>query len=156
MVTRPRVAPGSSSSPATADTAIVLLRGGGLPALVTGTVLTAGVAVAGTEAVTGAALGTVVASAAMSAGPLVMRATRRWSPPAVMAVALATYGGVVTILGGVYLVLARAAWMSSGHLAAALVVCGAVWVAGQLRAASRLRVLVFGDGQPPGDTSPPR
>jgi hypothetical protein len=71
-----------------------------------------------------------------------------------MAVALAAYGGVVIVLGGVYLVLARVAWMSSGHLAAALIACGAAWAAGELRAARRLRVLAFGDAGTRDDAPP--
>jgi hypothetical protein len=151
---RVRVTTGLPTPSATPDVTLALLRGGGLPALVTGMVLTAGVAGAGSEAAAGAASGTVVAGAAMSIGPLVMRVTRRCSPPAVMAVALTAYGVVVIVLGGIYLLLARAVWVSSGHLAVALIAGGAVWAAGQLRATRRLRVLAFGDGGTCDDVPP--
>ena len=133
-----------AAAPATPDPALALLRGGAVPALVVGAVLAVGLAFAGPSAAVGAVVGTVVTCLAMSAGPLVMRGTRRWSPPAVMAVSLLTYGVVVAVLGVVYLALSRVAWVSAGHLGVALIVCGAVWTAGELRAAARLRVLAFG------------
>jgi hypothetical protein len=140
--------------PQTADPALALLRGGALPALVTGAVLVVAVAFAGARASAGAALGAAVVCVAMSAGPMVMKAGRQWSPPAVMAVSLLTYGAVVVILGVVYLALGRVAWVSSGHLGVALIACATAWSAGELWAARRLRVLAFGDGADAADGPP--
>lgn len=136
---------GPPAGPRTPDPAMALLRGGAVPALVAGAVLAAAVARAGRDAVVGSVLGTVLVCVAMSAGPFLMRTTRRWSPPAVMAVSLLSFGAVVVVLGMVHVALARAAWLSSGHLAASLIVCGAAWTVGESRAAWRLRVLAFGD-----------
>lgn len=135
-----------------ADPALDLLVGGVVPAALTGVVVVAVVAVAGTRAMIGAAVGTVLVCLAMSAGPLVMRATRRWSPPAVMAVALIAYGAVVIALGVVYVALRQVAWLSADHLAVALVACGAGWTAGELRAAWTLRTLAFGGVDEAADT----
>jgi hypothetical protein len=129
----------------TADPALALLRGGALPALVTGAVVIATVAFAGARASAGAALGAAVVCVAMSAGPMVMKVGRHWSPPAVMAASLITYGTVVVILGVVYLALGRVAWLSPGHLGVALIACATAWSAGELWAARRLRLLAFGD-----------
>jgi hypothetical protein len=138
-------ADGAVRAPQTADPALALLRGGALPALVTGAVLAVAVAFAGARASAGAALGAALVCLAMSAGPMVMKAGRQWSPPAVMAVSLITYGAVVVILGVVYLALGRVAWVSSGHLGVALIACAVAWSAGELWAARRLRLLAFGD-----------
>jgi hypothetical protein len=121
------------------------LRGGALPALAVGALLAIAGAFVGGRAAGGAALGAVIACVAMSAGPLVMRGTRRWSPPAVMAISLLTYGVVVVVLGVVYLALARVAWVSAGQLGVALIACSGMWTAGELWAAKGLRLLVFGD-----------
>lgn len=73
-----------------------------------------------------------------------------------MALALAGYSGAVLLLGLAFALLAPASWLSSGALAAALVVVTIVWVAGQAWAVTRLRVLAFGDagGPEPGPSAP--
>jgi hypothetical protein len=144
-------ADGAVRAAPTADPALALLRGGALPALITGAVLAVAVAFSGARASVGALLGAAVVCLAMSAGPLVMKAGRQWSPPAVMAVSLLTYGAVVVILGVVYLALGRVAWVSSGHLGVALIACAAAWSAGELWAARGLRLLAFGDRADTGD-----
>jgi hypothetical protein len=58
------------------------------------------------------------------------------------------YAGVVVLLGVAFLALAPIAWLSSDHLAAALVTVTVAGLAGQIRAVTRLRVLAFGS---PGD-----
>lgn len=136
---------GPPTGPRTADPAMALLRGGAVPALVAGAVLAAAVARAGLDAVVGSVLGTVLVCVAMSTGPFLMRTTRRWTPPAVMAVSLLSFGAVVVVLGMVHVALAGAAWLSSGHLATSLIACGAAWTVGESWAAWRLRVLAFGD-----------
>jgi hypothetical protein len=83
--------------------------------------------------------------AALAVGPLLLHATRHASPPAVTAAAAGGYVAVVVVLGAVFAVLAPADWLSAGHLAAALVAVTVAGLAGQVRAVTRLRVLVFGD-----------
>jgi hypothetical protein len=135
---------GAAGAGPTPAPALALLRGGLLPTLGTGGLLVVIVALSTDgRAAVGAALGAGLACLAMSAGPLLMHATRRWSPPAVMAVALLAYGLVVIVLGLIYLTLEQVAWLSAGHLGVALAVCCAAWTVGQLWAARRLRVLAF-------------
>jgi ATP synthase protein I len=129
----------------TADPALALLRGGLVPALATGGVLVIVAGFAEGRAMAGAALGTAVVCVVMSAGPLVMRGTRRWSPPAVMAVSLITYGAVVLLLGVAYIVLERATWVSASHFGIALIVGCLAWTVGAWRAVWRVRLLAFGD-----------
>ncbi|HET9654696.1 MAG TPA: hypothetical protein VFP72_05040 [Kineosporiaceae bacterium] len=138
----------------TADPSAALLRGGALPALVTGVVLVAGSAFAGASAMTGAAVGVLLAALAMTTGPLVMRGSRQWSPPAVMAIAVISYGVVVIVLGMVFLLLRSSTWLSPGFLGVGLIAGGAAWSAGELRAAWTLRVLAFGSPVP-GPQLPP-
>jgi hypothetical protein len=135
---------GHDGGPAAADPALALLRGGAVPALVVGLVLAAASLFAGPGAAAGAAVGTVLACLALASGPIVMRGTQEWSPPAVMAVAMISFGGVVILLGAAFLVLRPLSWLSPGFLAAGLIGSGAAWAAGELRAAWTLRVLAFG------------
>jgi hypothetical protein len=152
MSPRPGYRAGPREAAASADPALDLLRGGAVPALSGGVLVLSVAAFAGTAALAGAAVGMVLASAAMAVGPLLMHVTRRWTPPAVMAVALTAYGAVVIALGVAFVALQPLAGVSAGHLAAALIVCGAGWTVGELRAASRLRTLAFGDLGPAVDT----
>jgi hypothetical protein len=132
----------------TADPALTLLRGGMVPALVTEGVLVIVAGFAGGRAMAGAALGAAVVCGVMSAGPLVMRGTRRWSPPAVMAASLITYGAVVFLLGVAYIALERVTWVSASHFGIALIVGCLAWTVGAWRAAWRVRLLAFGDVEP--------
>jgi ATP synthase protein I len=129
----------------TADPALALLRGGMVPALVAGGVLVIVARFAGGRAMAGAALGSVVVCLVMSAGPLVMRGTRRRSPPVVMAASLITYGVVMLLLGVAYIALGRVTWVSASHFGIALIVGCLAWTAGAWRAAWRVRLLAFGD-----------
>jgi len=65
----------------------------------------------------------------------------------VTAVAVIGYVGVVLVLGVAFLALAPITWLSADHLAAALVTVTVVGLAGQIRAVTRLRLLVFGAPQ---------
>jgi hypothetical protein len=141
------------SGPADAGTA--LLRGGTAPALVAGALVTIVSAAWGWRAALAAALGSLLAAAALAVGPALLRAVRHASPPAVTAAAAGGYAAVVIVLGLVFAVLSPASWLSAEHLAAALVVVTLAGIAGQARAMTRLRVLVFdeppaerGDGAP--------
>lgn len=140
---------------ATVDPAAALLRGGLLPASGAGAVVVVAGVPAGAGGVAGAVLGAVLAAAALAVGPLIMRPSRRWSPPAVMAVALLSFAVTVVVLGVAGWWLAQIEWLSRGHVAAALIACCLAWIGGELRAAGRLRVLAFGSPVPaPSGTSP--
>jgi hypothetical protein len=79
-----------------------------------------------------------------------MKWTAKASPPAVMAAALGGYAVLVLALGLVWVVLDGATWLSFGYLGVALVACCSAWLAGEVLAVSRLRLLAFGDGGPSG------
>ena len=133
-----------TSGPADAGTA--LLRGGLRPCLVATVVVTAVSAAWGWPAAVAAGTGGVLATAALTVGPLLLRRLQNASPPAVTAAATGGYAAVVVALGIVFAVLAPVSWLSAEHLAAALVVVTLAGIAGQARAVTRLRVLVFEEG----------
>jgi hypothetical protein len=126
-----------------------LLRGGTVPALAAGVVGTAVSAAWGAHAAVAFAIGALLAVAALAAGPLLLRASRDASAPAVTTVAVLGYVGVVVVLGVAFLALAPITWLSADHLAAALVTVTVAGLGGQIRAVTRLRMLTFGTPQDP-------
>jgi hypothetical protein len=137
----------TSTVASTGGAARSLLRGGSLVALLVGALGTAVSGFWGMGAATAFGVGTVLAVAALAAGPLLLRASRDAPPPAVTAIAMLGYAGVVVLLGVAFLVLGPIAWLSAEHLAAALVTVTVAGIAGQIRAVTRLRVLAFGSAQ---------
>ena len=143
------------------DSGTTLLRAGTRPALAAAAAVAAVSVLWGWHAVVAASIGGVLATAALAVGPVLLRAVRHASPPAVTAAATGGYAAVVVVLGLVFAVLAPASWLSAEHLAVALVVVTVAGIAGQARAVTRLRVLVFdppsaergrsGAGGPDGD-----
>ncbi len=133
-----------ASGPRDAGTA--LLRGGTAPALAAAALVAVVSAAWGWRAVLAAVLGGLLAAAALAVGPALLRAVRNAPPPAVTAAATGGYAGVVVVLGIVFAVLAPLSWLSADHLAAALVVVTLAGIAGQARAVTRLRVLVYEEG----------
>jgi hypothetical protein len=131
-----------------------LLRGGAIAGLAAGALGTAVSAAWGMRAAVAFAVGALLAVAALAAGPLLLRASRNASPPAVTAFAVIGYTGVVLVLGGAFLALAPIRWLSADHLASALVTVTVAGLAGQIRAVTRLRVLAFGTRQEPQVTAP--
>jgi hypothetical protein len=143
------VAP-SGDADGTRRTAWVLLRAGLVPALVAGAVVVALAVPSGSEAVTGAAVGTLLTVTALAAGPLLLRAARDVEPLLLFALAAATYLVVVTALGVAYALLSDVTWLDGAWVGGAVITCAAAWLAGQVRATAKLRVLTFGDRVPPG------
>ena len=129
--------------------AAVLLRYGTLAAAAVGVIGTAACLVWGGSAVAGFATGAVLAAAALAVGPLLLRASRSASPPAVTAVAAGGYAGVVVALAVAFVALAPLEALSTDHLAAGLVTVTVAGLAGQIRGVTRLRVPAFGAGQDP-------
>jgi hypothetical protein len=125
------------------DPASTLLRAGTRPALAAAALVAAVSVLWGWRALIAAAIGGLLATAALAVGPALLRAVRHASPAAVTAAATGGYVVVVVVLGLVFAVLAPASWLSAEHLAAALVVVTLADIAGQARAVIRLRVLVF-------------
>ncbi len=139
----------AGSDGGTASSAAAMLRGTVLFAGAASVLLTALSAGWGGAAVAGAAAGSLLAVLALSFGPLLMRTGSQASPPAVMARAMAGYLVLVLLLGGSYLVLGSLRWISPAFLGVALAVATMAGIAGQLRAATRLRVLAFGSSVAP-------
>jgi hypothetical protein len=149
-VTRPVTRPANGAGATTVGQAgRALLWGGTVCALAAGAVGTAVSAAWGGHAAVAFAVGALLAAAALGAGPLLLRASRNASPPAVTAVAVLGYAGVVVALGVAFLALGPITWLSSDHLAAALVTVTVAGLGGQIRAVTRLRVLAFGTPQEP-------
>jgi hypothetical protein len=127
-----------------ADAGLAVLRGGTVPAACAGALGAAVSALWGWTGAAGFAAGALLATGALAVGPLLLRASRHASPPAVTAMAGGGYAAVVILLGLVLVALGPVPWLSAAHLAAALVAVTVAGLAGQIRVVTRLRVLVFG------------
>ena len=73
---------------------------------------------------------------------LVMQRTAGGQPTAVMTVVLATYTLKIVALGVAMVLLRDASWLSGQALALSVIACTIVWLAFEMRAFTRLRVLV--------------
>jgi hypothetical protein len=127
----------------TTEAGAAVLRGGTVPAAAVGG---AGAAVSGLwgwHGVAGFAVGALLATGALAVAPLLLRASRAASPPAVTALAGGGYAGVVVALGLAFVALGPLTWLSPSHVAAALVAVTVAGLAGQARVIARLRVLSF-------------
>lgn len=138
--------------PRATEPGAAFLRGGALPAAVAAALVTVAGVPSGGPGVAGAAVGSVLAVLSLAPGPILLRRSATWSPPAVMAAAVGSFGVIVMLLGIAFAVLGEQPWLSPGHLAVALVVVTSAWLAGQVRAAARLRSYAF---DPPGASPPP-
>lgn len=132
-------ATGADPSPAAS-----LLRAALLPTTIVGLLAVALSLVDSPRAAAGALLGALLAAVACSIPAAVLLLAGKWSPPAVMGLAMGAYLVLVVIFGFIYLGLARADWLSRPHLGWTLMVASAVTIAWQVRAAGRLRVLAYG------------
>jgi len=138
------MAPDPGGDGSTASSAAAMLRATVLFTGSAGVVLTAVCAGWGGAAAAGAAIGSLIALAALSIGPMIMRTGSQASPPAVMALAMGGYLTLVVVLGGAFLVLGSVPWAAPGFVGVALAVATTAGLAGQVRAATRVRVLAFG------------
>lgn len=121
-----------------------MVRAAVIPAALVGVAALALGALSSTAAMAGAVVGAVLAGVACAVPGVLLIWTRRWSPPAVMALALAGYLVLVVILGALYVGLSGASWLSGPHLGWTLMASAAAAVAGQMRAVARLRIPAFG------------
>lgn len=134
----------------------VLLHGALIPIAAVGALATVLGAVRSLPEMVGALIGTALAGLAFSVGPLIMGMAQNWSPPAVMAAAMGGYLIVIGALALSYLALLPWEWISHPALGWTLLACAAASLAGQIRAASRVRVLAFGSPAGTGADSSPR
>ena len=129
-----------------------MLRGGALPAVLAAVVavVVAGLQ-AGAHGVAGSVLASVVVVVSFSSSLVVMSRAAKVAPQLVMLVALITYTAKVVVLGIFLVVFAGAGWLSGRAFALTAVAVAVVWLAGELRAFTRVRTLVFAD-EPSADT----
>lgn len=127
----------------TAEQFSAMLRASAVPALLAaaGCVVVAAVADGGKGAWS-AALGAALVVVFFSFSLLVMKRTAAWEPTAVMGVVLGTYTAKIIALGVAMVLLRDATWLSGQALALTVIVCTVVWLAFEMRAFTRLRVLV--------------
>lgn len=128
----------------------VLLRAGLLPALVVDGVVVLVAIRSGSDAVAGALVGTLLTVAAFGVGPVLLRYARNVEPALLFALAVGGYLAVVSVLAAAFALLSGVAWLESAWVGAAILAGAASWLAGQVRATAKLRVLTFGDRLPPG------
>lgn len=126
-----------------------LLRAGLLPALVVDGVVVLAAISAGRGAVVGALVGTLLTVAAFGVGPVLLRYARNVEPVLMFALAVGGYLAVVSVLAMAFALLSDATWLEGGWVGAAILGGAAAWLAGQVRATAKLRVLTFGDRVPP-------
>ena len=123
----------------------LLLRAGLLPTLVVDGVVVLAAIRPGGEAVAGAVVGTLLTVAAFGVGPMLLRLARNVEPLLVFALAVGGYLTVVAVLAVAFALLSDVAWLDGGWVGAAILAGSAGWLAGQVRATAKLRVLTFGD-----------
>jgi len=119
-----------------------MLRGSLLPTLAVGVLAVVVAAFSGAKPAWSAALGAGVVVVFFSLSLLVMRRTAHLEPTTVMAVVLASYTVKIVALGLVMVLLRDATWLSGTALALTIIVCTVVWLGFEMRAFTRLRVLV--------------
>jgi hypothetical protein len=127
----------------TAEQFSAMLRGSALPTAAVAVVCVVVAAVlAGGQGAWSAGLGAALVLVFFSLSLLVMKRTASWEPTAVMAVVLGTYTAKIIALGVAMVLLRNASWLSGQALALSIIVCTIVWLAFEMRAFTRMRVLV--------------
>jgi len=102
------------------------------------------------DAVVGAALGGALVAAFFGADHLLSARTRRTEPVAVMGLALFAYLLKITLLALLLVLFRDTTLFSTGAFAAALLVGTVVWLAAQVRAFGRRRMLSVEPADPAG------
>lgn len=142
----------STSSPhgapmGTAEQFGSMLRGSALPTAAVAVVCVVVAAVLeGAKGAWSAGLGAALVVVFFALSLLVMKRTASWEPTAVMAVVLGTYTAKIIALGVAMILLRNASWLSGQALALTVIVCTVVWLAFEMRAFTRMRVLVASSG----------
>jgi ATP synthase protein I len=133
-----------------------LLRGSLVPTLVAAAVCLAIAVPAGSTAVAGAGFGALLVMAFFSLGLVVMRRTARLNPDAVMGVVMLTYVLKVAALAVVLVLFRDATWLDPRYFALGALGCTFVWLGFEMRAFTRLRILVTDPpaGRPRGGEGP--
>jgi Ca2+/Na+ antiporter len=108
---------------------------------------------AGAKGAWSSALGACLVIVFFSLSLLVMQRTASWQPTAVMSTVLATYTAKIVALGLAMVLLRDASWLSGRALALTVIVCTVVWLAFEMRAFTRMRILVTSPAHSPADES---
>jgi ATP synthase protein I len=120
-----------------------MLRGSATPTLaVAGLCVVVAALLGGAKGAWSAALGGALVIVFFALSLLVMQRTASWQPTAVMSTVLATYTLKILALGLVMVLLRDAPWLSGRALALTVIACTVVWLAFEMRAFTRMRVLV--------------
>jgi ATP synthase protein I len=130
------------------DPYAALLRGAFVPTAIVALGCVVVAAVVSAAALYGAALAAVVVLAFFSTSLVIMRRTARSAPQNVMAVALVTYITKIGLLGVLLIVFKDATWLSGTGFAVTALVCAAVWLVSEIRAYSKVRLLVYSEERP--------
>lgn len=132
-----------------------LLLGGLVPlAAVAAVLCVAGAVRGGPPGLVAAAVGSVLAAAALAVGPGLMAWSARTAPHLALVMGLMGYAVTILLLGAALLLLRTSDWLDHGYLAAGLVSGSLAWVLGQGWTVRRLRLPVFGDAAPGGAVEP--
>jgi ATP synthase protein I len=123
-----------------------MLRGALVPTAAVVLVATAAGLVLGGRVLAGAALGAAVVVAFFATSLLVMSAVRHAAPEMLLAAALSVYAAKVAVLGGLVFWLRDEAWLSPTAFAVTALACAVAWLAGQVRAFTRMRLPVWRTG----------
>lgn len=131
-----------------------MLRGSALATLSVGAlaVIVAGL-LAGAKGAWSSALGAGLVIVFFSLSLVVMQRTASWQPTAVMSTVLATYTAKIIALGLAMVLLRDASWLSGRALALTVIVCTVVWLAFEMRAFTRMRVLITTPTRSASDTT---
>jgi len=130
--------------------AAVLLRAGLVPAVVVDAVVVLVAIPSSSEAIAGAVVGTLLTVTAFAVGPLLLHWARELDPSMLFALAVASYFTVVGALAIAYALLSGVSWLDGAWVGAAILAGAFAWLAGQVRATAKLRVLTYGDRVSPG------
>jgi hypothetical protein len=131
-----------------------MLRTSALPTVAVSLVAVVVAAIAGgARPAWSAALGAGMVIVFFSLSLLVMQRTASWQPTAVMSTVLATYTAKIVALGLAMVLLRDASWLSGRALALTVIVCTVVWLAFEMRAFTRMRILVTSPAHSPADES---
>jgi ATP synthase protein I len=119
-----------------------ILRGAAVPTAIVAIPLVAGAGLlVGSKAALGAALGVVLVAAFFTVGIVVLGWAAKINPVVLMNVAIATYLAKVAALLAVLLLLGDTTLFDRRAFGLSILVAALVWIAGEVRAFSRLKIL---------------
>jgi ATP synthase protein I len=119
-----------------------ILRGAAVPTAIVAIPLVAGAGLlVGSKAALGAALGVILVAAFFTVGIVVLGWAAKINPVVLMNVAIATYLAKVAALLAVLLLLGDTTLFDRRAFGLSILVAALVWIAGEVRAFSRLKIL---------------